>query len=489
MIEPRVKKHRILVVDDVAENIDILITLLKPDYMMAAARSGEKALAMVKKNPPDLILLDIKMPGMDGYEVCRRLKGDEATRLIPIIIVTELSEAMDESKAFDLGAVDYITKPFVLVVIEARVKTHLALKDYQNHLEGLVNERTRQLEEAKTVALADSMAKSNFLMNMTHELRTPLMGLVSAVEIITACDSRQELLNTQELIKSSSRSLLEMVGDILDFTGARDGELALEQKPFRLDEALSRIKTSFYHKGVLSDLQLSLDIHTEGIPNSLVGDEIRLVEVLNRIMDNASKFTENAPRAQLSILALDMSDSNAVLKFSIKDEGIGISYDDSQKIFEPFFQVETSPSGQYDGVGIGLSACKQIVELMGGTIGVFSESGQGSTFYFTAKFNRPTEDMSFDSTILCNQDSKSGTGSRAPQALDADLTKALLETLYKALIEASPNAIKASVNEIQQYDIPGIDIVIRTIRGYEYDEATAALIDIAGQLGLDLDNA
>jgi len=140
MTELKKKKHRILVVDDTAENIDVLISLLKSDYMLVAARSGEKALEMVAKNPPDLILLDIMMPDMDGYETCRHLKADEKTRLIPIIFVTAMSEAMDETKAFNLGAVDYVTKPFVPVVIKARIKMHLALKDYQNHLEDLLLE-------------------------------------------------------------------------------------------------------------------------------------------------------------------------------------------------------------------------------------------------------------------------------------------------------------------------------------------------------------
>jgi len=202
MTELKKKKHRILVVDDTAENIDVLISLLKSDYMLVAARSGEKALEMVAKNPPDLILLDIMMPDMDGYETCRHLKADEKTRLIPIIFVTAMSEAMDETKAFNLGAVDYVTKPFVPVVIKARIKMHLALKDYQNHLEDMVNDRTQQLEDAKTSAQAANMAKSEFLRNMSHELRTPLNGVLSASEMISDYGSGEELLGIQNVSKA-----------------------------------------------------------------------------------------------------------------------------------------------------------------------------------------------------------------------------------------------------------------------------------------------
>jgi len=132
------KKQMILVVDDVVENVDVLFHLLKTDYTLAAARSGAKALHMVKKRLPDLILLDIIMPEMDGYEVCRRLKADNATRDIPVIFISSLSEAIDEARAFNLGAVDYITKPFQPIVVKARVRTHLNLKQKSDMLAEMV---------------------------------------------------------------------------------------------------------------------------------------------------------------------------------------------------------------------------------------------------------------------------------------------------------------------------------------------------------------
>ncbi len=131
------KKQRILVVDDSSENIDILVSLFKDDYLVAAARDGAKALKMAEKNPPDLILLDIIMPGMDGYEVCRRLKENEATRNIPVMFITALNEAMDEVQAFGAGAVDFISKPFQPIVVKARVNTQLNLKRKSDMLEAL----------------------------------------------------------------------------------------------------------------------------------------------------------------------------------------------------------------------------------------------------------------------------------------------------------------------------------------------------------------
>ncbi len=489
MIEQKIKRHRILVVDDTAENIDVLVTLLKPEYMIAAARSGEKALAMVAKNPPDLILLDIMMPGMDGYEACKRLKSDETTRLIPIIFVTAKSEAIDETMAFSLGAVDYITKPFVPAVIEARVKIHLALKDYQNHLEDMLNERTQQIEDAKTVAQAANMAKSEFIRNMSHELRTPLNGVLSASEIISDCDSAEKLFEIQNIIKASSQSLLQTVEGILAYAQAKDGELTLEQQPFRLDEALSTIKTTFLHKGSQVNLLLDYNFQSEDLPNALTGDGTRLVEVLNRLLENAAKFTQNTPKAQLTIKALKKSENDAILKFSIKDEGIGISHESFHEIFEPFFQVDTSQTRQFDGVGIGLATCRQMAELMNGTIHVESKPDQGSTFHLTASFIRQDVDIPFDSTILYSKKSKPKPAGPTLLPIDKTTMKPLLRTLYKALIEANPEAIRISGIDVRKYDIPGIGPIISSMEDYEYDEAVAALRNLAEQQGFALEDA
>ncbi|MEE8399442.1 MAG: HD domain-containing phosphohydrolase [Desulfobacterales bacterium] len=143
------KTHRILVVDDVVENIDILMATLKTEYKISAATDGEKALEVANsKSPPDLVLLDIMMPGLDGYEVCRQLKSNEATKNIPIIFLTALNEDKNEAKGLQLGAVDYIAKPFNPDLVKTRVRNHLELKDHRDHLEDLVRDRTSQLHEA-----------------------------------------------------------------------------------------------------------------------------------------------------------------------------------------------------------------------------------------------------------------------------------------------------------------------------------------------------
>ena len=158
-------KKKLLIVDDVAENLDILVALLKDEYMIAAARNGKRALELAEKNLPDLILLDIVMPDMDGYTVCHKLKERESTKNIPVIFITAVSEAMDEAKSFSLGSVDYIAKPFSPLTVKARVRTHLALAAAQNKLEqknaALVHEiEQRKLAEAKQARLIEQLQEA-----------------------------------------------------------------------------------------------------------------------------------------------------------------------------------------------------------------------------------------------------------------------------------------------------------------------------------------
>ncbi|MBF0121396.1 MAG: response regulator [Desulfobacterales bacterium] len=389
------KKPRILIVDDVPENIRMLIEILKKDYATIPATNGEAALKKAQTEPiPDLILLDILMPDMDGYEVLRRLKVVEGTKNIPVIFITAMNETGDETKGLEIGAIDYITKPISPGIVIARVRNHLTLKKYRDHLEELVAERTSKLEKAmdalklaKEKAESANKAKSNFLMIMSHELRTPLNGILSASEFISSCDTKEEIDEMLEIIKSSSNSLLYSIENILEFTKSKDGTLELIENPFRLNNTLSKIKRHFLHKGVNIELKLSIEMD-KNIPDILVGDSNHILGILNHLMENAAKFTINEPTAILYVKVNEMSEEYILLQFSIKDNGIGINSENFKKIFEPFWQVDTSSSRKYDGVGIGLSLCKELVNLVRGDIWVESEINKGSTFHFTAHLKK-----------------------------------------------------------------------------------------------------
>ncbi|MBF0226119.1 MAG: response regulator [Desulfobacterales bacterium] len=482
-----VEKKSILIVDDERSNINILFGALESEYNIIAAKNGEQALKRVSTLSPDLILLDIMMPEMDGYEVCKQLKSDERTKHVPIIFLTAMSDSGYETKGLNMGAVDYITKPICIPIVKTRVKHHLEREDYKHHLEELVEKRTVELKKAKESAEIANKAKSVFLMNMSHELRTSLTGVLTATEMISICETQDELEKIQEIISSSGNFLLKNVEQILDLTKSKDGELNLQLSSFRLDEALSKIKTTFFHKGAHINLKINFDLDAEKIPNKLIGDESRLIEILNHILENAAKFTVNSPEVTLKINILEKLLDNVLLEFSLSDNGIGIAKDHFDKIFEPFFQVDTSITRKYDGIGIGLSICKQLIELMHGQIWLKSELGKGSTFFFTLQLKRQNSDEPLNMQFLKKFQYNGTNFSNQTESLikvDIETLASIITNLDKALSESDPKGICKYLDEIKVYDIQKKSVLVEKIDDYDYEEALSILKDIAIEIGV-----
>ncbi|MCP4350294.1 MAG: response regulator [Desulfobacterales bacterium] len=491
-------KANILIVDDEKTYIDLLAGILSDKYNIAIAKNGEQALKRLQSgNLPDLILLDIMMPGMSGYDVCEKLKADEKKHNIPIIFITAMDEVVDEVKAFKFGAVDYITKPFNSITVSARVRTHISLKQHQDNLADLVAERTAELNQvlsdlkvAKEKADAANQAKSDFLMNMSHELRTPLNGVLSASELITTSDTAEELEELQNIIQSSSHALLQNVETILDFTRSKDDALELIEQPFQLHEVLSKMKTQFFHKGVYINISLSFENFDHDIPNFIIGDAHRLNEIINYILENVAKFTDNDPNAQLAVKVTEKTETHVKLKFAITDKGIGISQQNLTSVFEPFSQVDTSSTRQYDGVGIGLSVCKQLVALMDGKIWVESESGKGSTFYFTALFKRQANEQPLDIQQLkakIQPETFDSNLSIEALVMDISIVESILKKLNQALLESDPSNIRNCLSELKKYQIVKKSGLIPAVDDYEYEEAISILKKIAAEIGVQIE--
>ncbi|MBF0630150.1 MAG: response regulator [Magnetococcales bacterium] len=365
-------KGKILIVDDVLTNIKVLVQLLKNDYELLVANNGPRALELATLERPDLVLLDVMMPHMDGYEVCRRLKGADDTRDIPVIFVSARDEGEDEAKGFELGAIDYVTKPFSKAVVQARVKNHMELKHHRDSMFSLMAE----LKRARDKAEASSRAKSDFLANMSHELRTPMNSVIGMTELVLETEDNPNHIKCLRTAISSAKGLLALLDDILDLSRIERGQLERVSSDFDLRQLLEEIVYSMNILAKAKNLELTLEMRGTWT-HCHTGDPIHLRQIIMNLVGNAIKFTE---KGHVTIIVTREAEER--LQFAIQDTGIGIPLDRQRHIFDSFTQADTSMTRRYGGSGLGTTIAKELVEKMGGSIWVESEVGKGSTFYF-----------------------------------------------------------------------------------------------------------
>lgn len=365
--KPPGETPNILVVDDTPENLALLVGMLKDQgYRVRPVPSGELALRAAAAEPPDLILLDISMPGMDGFEVCAKLKEDARLKDIPVLFLTARTDIEDKVKSFDVGGVDYVTKPFQFPEVGARVRTHLELR-----------RQKRELEKSYQ-ALAELEALRDSLVHMiVHDLRSPLAALVGNLELLRegASDLTEgQRDDIEEAFKAAKRMIL-MVTGVLDVSKLEAGKMTV--KPADCDaRALGR------------EVVESLAAITEGRKLSLAPSEGELLawldrellfRVLQNLVANALKFTPHKDGK----VELRIDQTAEGVRFEVSDNGPGIPAEYQDRIFEKFGQVEGEAKTRMFSTGLGLTFCKMAVEAHGGRIGVESEEGKGSAFWFT----------------------------------------------------------------------------------------------------------
>jgi signal transduction histidine kinase len=385
-------KGKILIVDDTLESLQLLSsTLSEQGYSIRGAAQGKMAIRTARVSPPDLILLDIKMPEVNGYEVCKQLKADDQTRDIPVIFISALDEVIDKVKAFQVGGVDYITKPFQVEEVLARIEHQLMirqlsieLQEKQNQLQEQNEQLQQEIQERKRAeeeAAAANQAKSEFLANMSHELRTPLNAILGFSQLMNRDPQlRAEQREYVEIINRSGEHLLELISEILDLSKIEAGRITLNERNFDLYRLLDNLEEIFQIKAAQKNLEFIFIVNSD-VPQYIKADEQKLRSCLLNLLSNAIKFTNYGS----VILTVEKSeDLESFLHFAVNDTGVGIAPKEMDTVFDAFVQTSAGVA-LAEGTGLGLAITKKFVQLMGGEITVSSVLGEGTTFQFSIK--------------------------------------------------------------------------------------------------------
>ena len=370
------EKPTILVVDDTKENVVVLTSLLTGLYKTKVATSGAKALEIALANPPDLVLLDIMMPEMDGFEVCRRMKENEGLRAVPIIFLSALNETADKVRAFSAGGVDYITKPFQFEEVRARVDTHLKIRQLQARLE----KQNQQLQENYEQLTRLGEQKDEFIRIASHDLKNPLMCIQGFTSLVISSVKPGDVMTEDagsflSKVISSTSLMQKIIVDFLDFQAMEDGQIALQLLPTDMNEIArkARDQNQAYADG--KSITLALDLGAD-LPKSRA-DADRVRQVLENFVSNAIKFSTAGCEATIRTSCREGS-----LLAEVLDSGPGLTDEDMGKLFVKYAKLSNKPTGGEKSSGLGLAICKKIIELHGGRIGARNNPDGGSIFWF-----------------------------------------------------------------------------------------------------------
>jgi len=371
----------ILIVDDKIENITALKKILElHHFVVDTALSGQEALRKILKHPYQLIILDVQMPEMDGFEVAEAISGFSKTSDIPIIFLSAVNISKDFiMKGYDSGGHDYLVKPFDPDILILKAKTFIRLYEQKNELARIKFELMEEIEQRKK---AESK-KDEFISIASHELKTPLTsvkGYMQLAEISLKSDEKENALKFLNRSSSQLNKLNNLVVELLDISKMESGNLTYNFAEFAFEDFMNNTLDVFRRSNPGWNI-----VRKGGAHINLCADEFRTEQVILNYLSNAIKYSEPSSDVYLHIEVID----DREIKVSVQDNGIGISKSEQPFLFDKFYRVAQS-SHKYQGLGMGLYICAEIIKKHGGTYGVESDLGAGSTFYFTLPVHQKT---------------------------------------------------------------------------------------------------
>jgi two-component system sensor histidine kinase/response regulator len=431
--------HTVLIVEDSKTQAEHLRVILEAQgFMAVVAAEGETALGLIAATSFDLVISDIMMPKMSGYELCRRIKADPVSRSIPVMLLSQLNEPMDIIRGLESGADNFLAKPYNADELVQRVRAILenrALRMKQRSTDGVeiaflgsrftiasekeqildllistfedavranrelqrsrteltaakvkLEEYAQELSRALEEAVSATQLKSKFVATVSHEIRTPMNGIIGLAELLLRTpleEGQQEGLRT---IHDSALALLRIINDILDFSKLEAGRSELQVEDFEM-HALVEGVVGLVSRATQRDAVRLMTYIAPAVPQALRGDSGRLRQVLMNVVGNAVKFTE-AGHVLVSVGVAESEDDRFLLRFTVTDTGPGMSAQAQEHLFQPFAQGDAATNRRFGGTGLGLVICKAYVELMGGTISLESTLNEGTEVMFTALLDR-----------------------------------------------------------------------------------------------------
>lgn len=377
MFDPYKTNASILIVDDEPNNLKVLHNLLTQNgYDVRAARDGKTALEAANVTHPDLILLDIKMPNMTGYEVCQTLKQDDDLAHIPVIFISALNNVTDIVKAFEVGGVDYVTKPFQFEEVLARITNHLTIVYQQRQLRS-------QSEQIQAMRKRDQLRfdkltemREQFIQAATHDLKNPLAIVMGCADLMGRIDEVRGHPHLSECvtnIKHASQEMMNLVTGMLDLVRMQS-TLTLNLQPVDLADFVGELVAAMKVRASERNIDIRLTSADTAIPVNI--DTQLMQRVVDNLLSNAIKYSPD--NASIEVVTL-LEDDKAVLH--VVDEGFGIQQEHIPHLFNPFFRAKKyDGEREIEGTGLGLSIVKELVEQHGGHINIVSTVGEGTTF-------------------------------------------------------------------------------------------------------------